>query len=80
MSSAIQGDAVPYVRVVSERGGSFTLANPWPGKPMVVYRNGVDVGMLSGASVTIPTCVNDSIFVAPPGTAYATIAGTVNAE
>jgi hypothetical protein len=79
VSSAIQNDAIPYVRVVSERGGSFTIANPWPGKPMVVFRNTVDVGMQSGPSVTLQTCAGDSIFVAPPGTSYASIAAVVNA-
>ncbi|HXK19147.1 MAG TPA: hypothetical protein VNG33_15145 [Polyangiaceae bacterium] len=79
VSSAIQKDAIPYVRVVSERGGPFTIANPWPDKPMVVFRNGVDAGMQSGASVTLQTCANDSIFLAPPGSSYATISGAVNA-
>jgi len=79
VSSAIEKDAIPYVRIVSERGGPFTLANPWADKPMAVFRNGVDAGMQSGATVTLQTCASDSIFVAPPGTAYATIAAAVNA-
>ena len=79
VSSAIKSDVVEYVRLVSERGGPFTLSNPWPGQSMAVYRNAVDAGALSGASVTIPTCANDSIFVAPEGTSYASILTMVNA-
>ena len=79
VSSAIQSNVVQYVRVVSESGGPFTLSNPWPSQSMVVYRNGVDAGALSGASVTIQTCANDSIFVAPEGTSYVSILTMVNA-
>jgi hypothetical protein len=78
VSSAIQSNAVQYVGVKSEDGGPFTLSNPWPNQSMVVYRNGVDVGVLSGASVTIQTCANDIIFVAPQGTSYASILTMVN--
>jgi alpha-L-fucosidase 2 len=80
VSSAIQGNVVPYVRIVSENGGPFTLSNPWSGNAMVVYRNGIDVGTLSGASATIQSCVSDSIFVAPAGTSYASIVALVNAQ
>ena len=80
VSSAIKSDAIPYVRVVSEHGGPFTLANPWSGKSLVVYRNGVEVGTLSGATVTIQTCVNDSIFVAPAGATYASIVALANGQ
>jgi hypothetical protein len=80
VSSAIQSNAIPYVRIVSENGGPFTLSNPWSGQSMVVYRNGVNVGTLSGASVTIPMCANDSIFLAPQGSSYASIVALVNAQ
>jgi hypothetical protein len=78
VSSAIQSNAVQYVGVMSEDGGPFTLSNPWPNQSMVVYRNGVNVGVLSGASVTIQTCANDIVFVAPQGTSYASILTMVN--
>jgi hypothetical protein len=65
---------------VSERGGSFTLLNPWPGKSMVVYRNGIDAGTLSGTTVTVPTCAGDSIFVAPAGSSYASLLALINAH
>jgi alpha-L-fucosidase 2 len=80
VSSEIQSDVVPYIRIVSEHGGPFTLANPWTGKSMVVYRNGVNVGMLSGASVTIQSCVGDSIFLAPVGASYASLVALANAQ
>ena len=80
VSSAIQNNVSPYVRIVSERGGSFTLLNPWPGKSMVVYRNGVDAGTLSATTVTVPTCTGDSIFVAPAGSSYASLLALINAH
>ncbi len=47
---------------------------------MIVYRNRVNVGTLSGPSVTVQTCAGDGIFVAPPGTSYASIASQANAQ
>jgi alpha-L-fucosidase 2 len=79
VSSAIKGNAIQYVRVVSEMGGAFTLSNPWPNQSMVVYRNGVAAGTSSGASTTIQTCVNDNIVVAPAGATYASIISMLNA-
>jgi alpha-L-fucosidase 2 len=80
VSSAVESNVVRYVRIVSENGGPFTLWNPWSSQSMVVYRNGLNVGILSGTSVTIQSCAKDSIFVAPEGTSYASIVALANAQ
>ena len=46
ISSQLEGGAVKYVRIASERGGPLVLINPWPGKMLRLYRNGADAGTL----------------------------------
>jgi hypothetical protein len=74
----VSGNAVQYVRIVSEYGGPVTLQNPWQGQTLSVYRNGPSATTASGGSVTIQTCANDVIVVAPQGTSYASIVPMVS--
>jgi alpha-L-fucosidase 2 len=78
VSSGMSGNAVQYVQIVSEYGGAVTLVNPWQGQTLSVFRNGPSATTVSGASLTIQTCPNDVILVAPEGTSYASIASLVN--
>jgi alpha-L-fucosidase 2 len=73
VSSSRVGNAVQYMRVVSQAGGNFTFTNPWPGQSVEVYRNGADTGTVSGTKITISTSANDTLDLAPAGTALATI-------
>jgi hypothetical protein len=73
VSSSIAGNAVQYVRVLSQKGGNYTFTNPWPGRSVELYRNGSDAGTLSGTKITIGTAVNETIDLAPAGTSLSTI-------
>ena len=73
VSSSISGNAVQYVRAVSQKGGSYTFTNPWPGQNVEVYRNGSDTGTVSGTRITIATSAGDTLDLAPAGTALATV-------
>lgn len=73
VSSEKKSNAVRYMRVISEKGRSFTFVNPWPGQTLRIYRNGSDAGTLSGSEITIPTSVNETIHIAPNGTSYSSI-------
>jgi alpha-L-fucosidase 2 len=73
ISSSKSGNAVQYVRSVSQHGGNFVLTNPWPGQNVEVYRNGTDTGTVSGTKITIATSANDTLELAPAGTSLATI-------
>ena len=73
ISSSKGGNAVQYVRAVSQKGGNFVFTNPWPGQSVEVYRNGTDTGTVSGTKITIATSANDTLDLAPAGTSLATI-------
>jgi hypothetical protein len=78
ISSSVKNNNIDYVRIISEKGRTATIANPWSGQTVRVYRNGVDSGTMMGADLTIATSVNETIHLAPDGTSYATILSKMN--
>jgi alpha-L-fucosidase 2 len=72
ISSSKAGNAVQYLRAVSQSGGNFTFTNPWPGG-VEVYRNGTDTGTVSGSRITLATAAGDTLELAPAGTSLSTI-------
>jgi len=78
VSSALKNGQVRYVRLVSEKGKTATVVNPWSGQTVRVYRNGNDAGTLSGAELTIATSANETIHLAPNGTSYSAITTAMN--
>ena len=73
VSSALQGGVVQYLRIASEQGGPVVFVNPWPGKTLRVYKNGVDAGAQMGTEITLPTAKGDVLSIATDGTAYSDI-------
>jgi hypothetical protein len=47
--------------------------NPWAGKALRLYRNGVDGGTLDGADVMFPTSQGEVLTLVPDGTTYADV-------
>ena len=73
VSSAIDNNAVLYVRIISQSGNTVSITNPWPGQSAQFYRNGTNEGTLSGTTFSITTSTNDMLLLAPSGTSDATI-------
>lgn len=83
VASGTLNGAVQYVAVTSERGGAFTLANPWSASAqasLAVYRNGTTAPAISGAMITEQTCAGDVFVFAPAGTSYATVLAEMNGK
>ncbi|OME79461.1 hypothetical protein BK120_20930 [Paenibacillus sp. FSL A5-0031] len=78
VSSEKRNNQVQYVRLISEKGKSAAIVNPWPNQTVRVYRNGVDAGTVTGAEFTITTSVNETVHLALSGTAYSTIVQLMN--
>ena len=70
VSSEIENNTIRYVRIISEKGRNCVLYNPWPGNKLVIYRNGIQAGTLSGEKITIKTSPNETIHIAPTGITY----------
>ncbi|MFD0671138.1 discoidin domain-containing protein [Cohnella sp. GCM10027633] len=78
VSSERKDNAVRYVRIISEKGKTATLVNPWPGQTLRLYRNGSDAGTVSGAEITLTTSANETLLLAPNGTTHASILTMMN--
>ncbi|MFD0693603.1 OmpL47-type beta-barrel domain-containing protein [Paenibacillus sp. GCM10027628] len=79
VSSDMENNIVQYVRLISEKGRNATLVNPWPDQTLVIYRNGVASGTLSGSEINITTSPNETIHIAPNGTSYNDIISKLSA-
>lgn len=55
VSSELKGGVVRHVSIHSEKGRPCTLVNPWPGKSIDVYRDGIKVETLKGDKVVLKT-------------------------
>jgi alpha-L-fucosidase 2 len=73
VSSDLESNAVQYLRLVSQKGRSVTLTNPWPGQSLALYRNGTSAGTVSGSKITLTTSAGEVLHLAPAGTSYAEI-------
>ncbi|MGW1211903.1 glycosyl hydrolase family 95 catalytic domain-containing protein [Streptomyces sp. NPDC002499] len=73
VSSSIRNNTVEYVRTTSRSGSDLTLTNPWPGKRVEYYANGVHKGTLTGTRIKLHTTVGETIDFAPAGTSLSTI-------
>lgn len=78
VSSACRDGAVCYLRVVSRKGKPLRLVNPWPDRPVGVYRDGVASETLAGSALSLSTSRQEVLHFAPAGVAYAEILERMN--
>ena len=67
VSSAQKGGQIPLVEIVSQRGGSFRLSNPWSDTGVTLYRNGKRAEDLAGRTLTFATAAGERVVVVPRG-------------
>lgn len=65
VSAEIKNGLVGDVKIVSERGRECNVQNPWPGKSVVLIRNGVKSETLSGDRVKFKTLPGEAIGLKP---------------
>jgi hypothetical protein len=70
VASEMSQNAIPYVAITSQNGGTLTVANPWPQGQLVDNRNGSSAPALSGSMLTMQTSPCDVVVLAPAGTSY----------
>jgi hypothetical protein len=65
ISGAISNGQVLYVQVHSNSGELLRLANPWPSKAVLVNTGGANSQTVSGAVLTLPTTVAETLLLTP---------------
>ncbi len=71
VSSQLTRRHVQYVRILSERARACVLVNPWPGKAVMLCRNGKQSETLRGKRLRFPTAVGEEVLLGPEGTGQA---------
>ena len=61
VASNLKDGKIEYVRIVSEKGRSCAIENPWPGKLVQLKRNGRNAEILSGDTFTVSTKKNENL-------------------
>ncbi|HWI93085.1 MAG TPA: hypothetical protein VNT20_17530 [Flavisolibacter sp.] len=61
ISSSLKNGRVEYVNMISEKGRSCILENPWPREEVQLFRNGKKAEKLKGSKLDIHTAMNESI-------------------
>jgi len=70
VSSMLKDEEVEYVKVVSEQGRDCTVVNPWPGKKVLLYRNGRKAETLEGERLIFKTSKGEKLVLGPDGVSY----------
>ena len=70
VSSVLKGGMVQFVKIQSEKGRDCTIVNPWPGKAVVVYRDGRKIAMLKGDRLVMKTTAGVTVVLGPEGKGY----------
>ncbi|MCU7552210.1 hypothetical protein OCK74_24035 [Chitinophagaceae bacterium LB-8] len=65
VSSVLKNRSVGYVKILSEKGYSLVLQNPWPGKVLQIKSNKRSTLKTSGAQVSLPTLVGEELMIKP---------------
>jgi alpha-L-fucosidase 2 len=63
ISSRLQHGQVQYVRLLSEKGRTCVMENPWPGKQVQLVRNGKNAETLTGSTFNFATGYDEEIIL-----------------
>jgi hypothetical protein len=63
ISSKLRNGNVEYVSLVSEKGRTCTIENPWPDQKVHLTRNGKNAEILNGKTITFNTSENEKIIL-----------------
>ena len=67
VSSELTDGKVRYVKIHSEKGRDCTLVNPWPKRPVDVYRGGKKTATLRGERILMKTKAAATVVLCPAG-------------
>ena len=54
---------VSDVTILSEKGKRCTLINPWPGKKVLLLRNGKTAETVRGSRISFKTTINEAVAI-----------------
>lgn len=70
VSSQYKEGSVRYLQVISKKGEVLTIVNPWPGRSVRLYQDGIAAKILEGNELSLPTQKGQVLCFVPEGTSY----------
>ena len=67
ISSSLQNGQIQFVEVLSKKGGTCRVENPWDEAPLSLYRNGKVAETILGKLLAITTAPGERIVLVPKG-------------
>ncbi len=61
VSASLKDGIISDVIMISEKGKTCTLVNPWPDKKVVLYRNGKKAETIEGERILFETAINETV-------------------
>jgi len=65
ISASLTNEIVSDVKIVSEKGKPCNIINPWPGKKVLLIRNGKKSEIISGSRISFKTAINETVKLKP---------------
>jgi hypothetical protein len=65
VSAKLKDGIISDVKIKSEKGKPCTLINPWPGKNVVLIRNGKKAATIDGNRLSFKTSISEMIAIKP---------------
>ena len=67
VSSSVRKGEIGFVEINSQTGGTCRIRNPWPGKTISLYRNGIKAEDLTGSVISFSTSIREDIKIVRQG-------------
>jgi hypothetical protein len=61
VSAKLENGTISDVQILSEKGKTCTLVNPWPDNKVQLYRNGRKAEIIEGKRITFETAINEKV-------------------
>jgi alpha-L-fucosidase 2 len=65
VSAKLTDGIITHVKILSEKGKQCAIINPWPGKRVVLIRNGKEAETISGNRLSFKTSIREMIQIKP---------------
>ncbi|SMD11579.1 glycosyl hydrolase family 95 catalytic domain-containing protein [Pedobacter nyackensis] len=61
VSASLKKEVVSDVKILSEKGRLCNITNPWPGKKVLLVRNGKKAETIEGDKISFKTAINETV-------------------
>jgi len=65
VSARLTNGIISDVKIISEKGKSCTIINPWPGKKVLLIRNGKRAEKTDGNRIFFKTAIDETVEIRP---------------